>query len=240
MKHQLGKQKIFLHSWNVCTLGRLTLHSIVDPFPYAIKHPDFDPIERLHKSISIIKAEADSIASASERTREFSHYLLSDFLIPKERSPPLEKSRAPSSRRGAAAADARAGLYNKRIDGGEGAPRLKHTHTTVSRNTGTRRPCYARSAAARRHYSGLNNIMSRGKRDLCNWTRERARSVGSIEETSLPPSVPPWILSPTAVVSRHVTAYMSCDDGYKESCWIFHRLGFLNLYFSCQYRFQCK
>lgn len=180
--------------FRILGMSRFTPHSIVDridPFPYAVKHPDFDPAERLHKSISIIKAGADPIASESERAREFSHYLLSDFLIPRERSPPRDAA-TPSSRRGTAAAGAWVGLYNKRIGGGKEPPGSNiYTHTAVSRNTGTRRPCYARSAVARRHYSGLNNIMSRGKRDLCNWTRERARSVGSTEETSLPLSVPP-------------------------------------------------
>lgn len=74
-------------------------------------------------------------------------------------------------------------------------PPLPQTHIPqVSRNSGTRRATALRKKRlARRHYSGLNNIMSRGKRGLCNWTRERARSVGSAEETSLPlsPSVPP-------------------------------------------------
>lgn len=51
--------------------------------------------------------------------------------------------------------------------------------------------------------------MSRGKRDLCNWTRERARSVGSAEETSLPLSLDPVADFIPNRVPRYVTAHMS-------------------------------
>jgi len=99
-----------------------------------------------------------------------------------------------------------ASLYNKRI---RGKGRVPNAHTAVSRNTGARRPRLRKKRLARRHYSGLNNIMSRGKRDLCNWTRERARSVGSAEETSLPLSLDLVTDFIPNRIPRYVTAYIS-------------------------------
>lgn len=174
-------------------------------FLYVTKYAEFDLVARLHKSISIIRAKPILDRVWSERNREFSrgvslslawHFLISER---EESSPSRDAEGGPFLEAWCV------GLYNKRIAGERAEERggrgdgFKHTYTPVSRNTDTRRLCYARSAAAYRYYSGLNNIMSRGKReDLCNWTRERARSIGSAEETLLPLSIPSRILSPTA------------------------------------------
>lgn len=67
-----------------------------------------------------------------------------------------------------------------------GLVKYRHAAVAVTQET----PVY-------RYYSGLNNIISRGKRaETC--AIQRARSVGSAEETLLPLSVPPRISSPTA------------------------------------------
>ena len=100
-------------------------------------------------------------------------------------------------------------VYIIKESGGKGG---LQTHIPQSREIPAhRRPrCRLRKKRlARRHYSGLNNIMSRGKRDLCNWTRERAHSVGSAEETSLPLSLDPVADFIPSRIPRRVTAYMS-------------------------------
>lgn len=96
----------------------------------------------------------------------------------------------------------------KESEGEREGPGSKRTYRSLAK--------YRHAAAAlrkkrlaRRHYSGLNNIMSRGKRGLCNWTRERARSVGSAEETSLPLSLDPVADFISHRVSCYVTANMS-------------------------------
>jgi len=77
-------KRVFLHS-GMPIYVTFYCHGI-DPFPYAIKHPDFDPAKRLHKSISIIKAEAD-------RVRERKNPRI--FSLPPVRLPDTEGERRP-------------------------------------------------------------------------------------------------------------------------------------------------
>lgn len=95
-------------------------------------------------------------------------------------------------------------LYNKRI-GGPGS--YQSREIPARGGVGSALARVTQEAPARRHYSGLNNIMSRGKRDLCNWTRERARSVGSAEETLLPLSL---------YCGFHVPPCTACTAGKRE------------------------
>lgn len=203
----MRKINVYVFSSILKMLIYTAFYSTVSIPLFVVKYAEFDFVARLHKSISIIRAKPIPDRVWSERNREFSRGV---SLSPADISWYLKGRRASPSR------DAEGGpfleawcvdLYNKRIagerterEGGGGrGDGFKHTYTPDSRNTNTRRPRYARSAAAYRYYSGLNNIMSRGKReDLCNWTRERARSVGSAEETLLPLSISSRILSPIA------------------------------------------
>lgn len=189
----------------------------IDPFLNSAKYTEFNPVPRLHKSISIIRAKPIRSSLERKKPRVFSRRIaVSRSTLPdiwKGGEFPLwrDAEGAPSSRRGVSVYVIKES--QERI-GGRGWFQT-HTYTPISRNTNTRRPRYARSAAVYRYYSGLNNIMSRGKReDLCNWTRERTRSAGSAEETLLPLSIPPQILSPTASFLLIIRYILSVDNDY--------------------------
>lgn len=167
-------------------------HSIVGSIPFRGKTSGVRsrPVRaRLYKSISIIKAEP---IQSSPGAKELASFLASISLCPLPETSWYPLLSSPSHSISSHLSVKTTVLLPRGVvwkpvvyiikESASFLTRETHAHTHTHYQYISREiPACVTQEAPRHagHYSGLNNIMSRGKRDLCNWTRERARSAGS-------------------------------------------------------------